>query len=270
MEDPGARETAEELVATLMELYGDGLARILEIVDGLGDAGHDALDAFVSDGTVGSLLLIHGLYPIPLAERVEEALDSVRPYMESHGGDVELVSLDGDVAHLRLKGTCNGCPASAATLELAVKQALEEAAPDLLGIEVEGLAEPPRRRRRLPLADGHGPREGGPRADRAPVWVELQEPPGVLGGGMVPVEVGGERLIVAKVGGRLLAYRDACAGCGGPLHRGELDDGILTCPGCERRFELPLAGQAVSDGRLQLTPVPLLAEAGRMRIAVPA
>ena len=86
-------------------------------------------------------MLIHDLYPVPLEARVEEALASVRPYMESHGGDVELLRLEDGVAHLRLVGHCHGCPASAATLELAIKEALEEAAPDLLGLEVEGVAE---------------------------------------------------------------------------------------------------------------------------------
>ena len=59
--------------------------------------------------------------------------------MESHGGNVELISLEDGVARLRLEGSCDGCPASSSTLELAIKTALEEAAPDLLGIEVEGL-----------------------------------------------------------------------------------------------------------------------------------
>ena len=68
-----------------------------------------------------------------------EALDNVRPYMESHGGNVELVSLEDGVARIRLEGSCDGCPASSSTLELAIKTALEETAPDLLGIEVEGI-----------------------------------------------------------------------------------------------------------------------------------
>ena len=91
---------------------------------------------------IGSLMLIHDLYPVPLETRVQEALASVRPYMESHGGDVELLRLEDGIAHLRLVGHCHGCPASAATLELAIKEAIDDAAPDLLGLEVEGVAEP--------------------------------------------------------------------------------------------------------------------------------
>ena len=90
---------------------------------------------------MGSMLLIHDLYPVPLEERVAEALESVRPYMESHGGDVELLGIEDGVARLRLEGSCRGCAASSATLELAIKQALMEAAPDLLGMDVEGVEE---------------------------------------------------------------------------------------------------------------------------------
>ena len=61
--------------------------------------------------------------------------------MESHGGDVELVGVEDGVAELRLVGHCNGCPASEATLELAIRKALEETAPDLDGLEVEGVRE---------------------------------------------------------------------------------------------------------------------------------
>ena len=97
---------------------------------------------------VASLLLIHGLYPVELETRVHEALESVRPYMESHGGDVELLGIEDGVARLRLVGHCEGCPASEATLELAIKKALEETAPDLEGLEVEGVHRERRPRRR--------------------------------------------------------------------------------------------------------------------------
>ena len=106
-------------------------------------AGQEIHERLVEDGVVASLLLIHDLYPVDLETRVREALATVRPYMESHGGDVELLGIEDGVARLRLEGHCKGCPASAATLELAIKQALDEAAPDLAGLEVEGVVAGP-------------------------------------------------------------------------------------------------------------------------------
>jgi Fe-S cluster biogenesis protein NfuA len=137
--DPVAQNRVQELIGAVLELYGAGLERILGVLE---DAGASALpirDALLDDGVVASLLLIHGLFPIPLEERVMQALDNVRPFLAGHGGDVDLISVEDGIARLRLKGSCDGCPASAATLENALKEAIDETAPDLLGLEVEGV-----------------------------------------------------------------------------------------------------------------------------------
>ena len=120
------------------EFYGHGLERILELVEKAGPEGEKVREALIHDPGVRGLLLIHGLHPVPLEERLLEALDKVRPYMESHGGNVELLSLENDYAKLRLQGHCETCPSSTVTLELAVRAAIEEACPDLAGFEVEG------------------------------------------------------------------------------------------------------------------------------------
>jgi Fe-S cluster biogenesis protein NfuA len=133
----GLDPAGEELAGALMDLYGEGLERIMAAVD------DETRARLADDGVIGSLLLMHGLHPVGLEPRVREALDSVRPYMESHGGAVELVGLEDGVATIRLEGHCRGCSASASTLELGIRQALENTAPDLLGLEVEGTLEEP-------------------------------------------------------------------------------------------------------------------------------
>jgi Fe-S cluster biogenesis protein NfuA len=137
--DPVAQNRVQELIGAVLELYGAGLERILGV---LADAGEPALpirDALLDDGVIASLLLIHGLFPVPLEERVMQGLDNVRPFLAGHGGNVELVSVEGGIARLRLQGSCDGCPASASTLENALREAIDEVAPDLLGLEVEGV-----------------------------------------------------------------------------------------------------------------------------------
>jgi Fe-S cluster biogenesis protein NfuA len=136
--DPVAQARVQELVGTVLELYGAGLERILGVIADAGDAALPIRDALLDDGVVASLLLIHGLYPVPLEQRIAEAVESVRPFLASHGGGVEILSVQDGVARLRLQGSCNGCPASASTLEHALKEAIDEAAPDLLSLEVEG------------------------------------------------------------------------------------------------------------------------------------
>jgi Fe-S cluster biogenesis protein NfuA/nitrite reductase/ring-hydroxylating ferredoxin subunit len=262
--DPLAREAADELVGTVMDLYGAGLERIFSA---LADGDSSALtvrDRLANDPVVAGLLLIHDLHPVGLEDRVAAALESVRPYLQSHSGDVELLGFEGGVVRLRLKGSCDGCPSSASTLELAIEQALEEAAPDLTGIEVEGVvsAQPVFHGRQLPLASAPA---------SSPGWTALEGVGGLAPDTMNAVLVDGVNLVVANVGGTFLAYRNECAGCGGSLDRGELEYGILTCQGCSRSFQLPLAGRLLGgEESLQLIPVPLLAENGGNRVAVAA
>jgi Fe-S cluster biogenesis protein NfuA len=122
--------TAVEAVASVVELYGEGLRRI---VAGGGDT---------RDELVPHLLLLHDLHPEDVETRVARALDEVRPYLGSHGGDVELLGVADGVARVRLTGTCDGCPSSAATLQYAIEEAVARAAPELDGIEADGVAEP--------------------------------------------------------------------------------------------------------------------------------
>src|ERR1044072_877492 len=136
--DPVAQARVQELVGAVLELYGAGLERILGVIADAGEGAIHIRKALLDDGIVASLLLIPGLYPVPLEERVTEAIESVRPFLASHGGGVEILSIEDGVARLRLQGSCNGCPASASTLDHALKEAIDEAAPDLLALEVEG------------------------------------------------------------------------------------------------------------------------------------
>jgi len=267
--DPVARELAQELIATVIAMYGDGLGRIMEVIEGSREAGATILDQLAQDGVVGSLLLIHDLYPVSLRDRVIEALDTVRPYMESHGGNVELIGIEEGVAQLALQGSCNGCSASRATLELAIKQALDEHAPDLVGIDVEGVTEPAPGGNGFELPMVHS---GPPGSEPEPIpaiarWVALDGVGGLEAGSLRAVAADGEALLLASVDGSLLAYRDACASCGEPLHSGELEGPMLRCSSCGVEFDLPRAGRAAGGEPLQLTPVPLL-EAGGVRVAV--
>jgi Fe-S cluster biogenesis protein NfuA len=117
-------------VQGLVELYGEALQRVV--------AGASLED----DELLSHLLLVHGLHPVAVETRVAAALDEVRPYLGSHGGDVELLGVADGVARVRLQGTCNGCPSSTATLRHAIEEAIARAAPELDGVEAEGVAEP--------------------------------------------------------------------------------------------------------------------------------
>jgi Fe-S cluster biogenesis protein NfuA len=136
--DPGARADALELTRSLMELHGAALDRLMEVVARAGASGYALMDDFASDDLVASLLLLYGLHPHDLETRVRKALDRTRPFMHSHGGDVELLSVVEGVVRLRLVGSCRSCPSSTMTLKLAIEQAIYEAAPDVTEIITGG------------------------------------------------------------------------------------------------------------------------------------
>jgi Fe-S cluster biogenesis protein NfuA len=125
-----ARDTALAALQGLLELYGDGLARIVELAP-------EVMPRLVQDELVSHLLLLHGLHPEDVATRVESALESIRPYLASHGGNVELLAVSDAVARVRLQGTCNGCPSSTATLKNAIEEAIFKMAPDIERVEAE-------------------------------------------------------------------------------------------------------------------------------------
>src|ERR1700734_1185399 len=112
-----ARERAEELVRTIVGLYGAGLERVLSIVHEEAGVRSDAMfERLCEDKLVESLLCLHGLHPIALEDRVEAAMQSVLPYIKSHKGDMKISRIERDVVYLRLEGSCDGCPASADTV----------------------------------------------------------------------------------------------------------------------------------------------------------
>jgi len=71
-----------------------------------------------------------------LETRVEQTLDEIRPYLISHGGDVNLLEVTPEkVARLQLVGACGGCPMSTMTLKFGIERLLEDRIPELAGIE---------------------------------------------------------------------------------------------------------------------------------------
>lgn len=133
--DPAVRSRTREIAQAILELHGVGLGRILEHVAAASTA---ALDACARDEVAGGLLLLHGLHPWDTEQRVQLALEEVRPYLRSHGGDVELLGIRDGVVRLQLEGSCHGCPSSALTMKQTIEEAIVGRAPEVVAVEVEG------------------------------------------------------------------------------------------------------------------------------------
>jgi len=279
-----ARERTEEVVRLVADLYGAGLERVLTIAYEHGALSDELIDALAADELVSGLLLVHGLHPYDVRTRVEQALDGVRPYLGSHGGDVQLIEVTAEgVVRLRMLGSCDGCPSSSATLELAVRGAIEAAAPEVTAIDVAEPGTAPRTGAVIPvealfarLGDGASPGAG---AGAGSSWLDLPELAGLAPGTVTAVPVGGDlSLIACRVGADLYAFRDGCGRCGGPLAGapvgrrlgGAAGDAVLSCPGCRAHYDVRRAGACLDDDALHLAPLPLLAEGGSVLVAVPA
>jgi hypothetical protein len=132
--DRQARERCVELVRALMEFYGGGLARVVEIARGLPQDGAALLRRLADDPQVASLLLLHGLHPLGTDARVAIAVEDVRRRPAFRGRTVTLVGTEGAVARLRIDA--GGCGGTGQALRGALVAAIEEAAPELAGVEI--------------------------------------------------------------------------------------------------------------------------------------
>jgi Fe-S cluster biogenesis protein NfuA/nitrite reductase/ring-hydroxylating ferredoxin subunit len=258
MASPPVWERVEEIVRSVVRLYGEGLKRIDEIASADGTAGERLRSQLAADDLVSSLLILHGLHPKDFETRVREALERVRPYLGSHGGDVEIaeLSLDTGVVRLRMKGSCDGCPSSLLTVKLAVETAIREAAPEASTIEVEGVTESKSLREQA--------------VEIEPTWVSIGEQSGFPASLLTSTEAMGSRIVLCRIDGQLYAYRDACPACGSAMGGGNVTHSLVVCPSCNRNYDPRLAGRSTESRGLHLEPVPLLEDQDGVRVAVAA
>lgn len=283
-----ARERAEELVRLVTDLYGAGLEQLMELLHENGRLDDDLLAVLAKDELVSSLLILHGLHPYSVETRIEDALEGVRPYLGSHGGDVELLQVTDDgTVRLRLLGSCDGCPSSAVTLKLAVEGAIEAAAPEITVIEVEAAssstsagAAATRSAGAVIPVDALRSRlqEISVATAPGPGWQSLPEIGELAPGATTTLAVGASALLVCRIGSDLFAFVDRCARCasslaGAGLARrmgGAVGDALLRCPACQVHYDVRRAGACVESPQLHLDPLPLLSDGTTVSVALPA
>jgi Fe-S cluster biogenesis protein NfuA len=140
--DADARATSEELLQTVLAMYGEGIARLLERVYEHSGGDTALLEKIADDELVCALLLLHGLHPLTLEQRIARGIAELRPYLQEHGGNVEMLRIADNVAFLQLQGSCQGCSSSTATLKTTIEETLYRVAPDLERIEMMDASTP--------------------------------------------------------------------------------------------------------------------------------
>jgi nitrite reductase/ring-hydroxylating ferredoxin subunit/Fe-S cluster biogenesis protein NfuA len=234
----GAAARAEALDALNAEAFRR-LIRSLKAQPGFGAALAEA----ARDEVVYAVLRRHGILRPSLFERVEAALETVRPMLASHGGNAEVVAVEGNRADIRFLGACDGCPASQLTFYAGVKKAIQDAVPEITDIrQAKGL--------------------GGGGADTVHFTSPFAD---TLGGawhnaltlarlpeGEVLFEtVAGQAVILSRHGDIVTCFRNACAHMGVEMTEGLVEGGILTCPFHGFRYALD-SGECLTAPEVQL------------------
>lgn len=266
--DEAVREAVGDLVAGLHWLHAEGLTRLVDLLSEEPDLFRKALD----DPHVANLLLLHDLVVVDERNRAAEALESVRPFLRGHGGEVELIAVDEGVVRVRLLGACDGCPSSAATLRQGIERALIEGLPGFRALEVSdggsttatgpGLEGSGHREQRVAGGEpvsfvpvetltaleekvrqvekdgGHAPEEA-----RDAVIGPLDDIPHGLHGFLVEEYP----ILLVRLDDRIRAYQNTCPGSLLPLHLGPVQDGAVTCPWHGCRFDLD-SGERIGSG----------------------
>lgn len=251
--DATSRSRADELQAAIEAFHKEGLTRIVRTLKA-DPRGLELLMGLAEDPEVYALFALHGLVrgeAVDLPTRVARALESARPYLQSHGGDVELVEIVEQTVYVRLSGACHGCSMSASTLRNSVEEAVRAAAPEITAVEpVAGEPTPVL----IPL-DSLRKGKG---------WVKGPAAADIVEGRPFRMELdGGKSVVLLRFGDQLQAFDNACAHLGMPLDGGMVDveAGTLTCPWHGFRFD-GRSGECLTAPEAQLEPFPLRIEDG--------
>lgn len=133
--DPAARAAALDLVRAVLAWHAEGLGQLTAAVAAEPD-GTERLRRLAARPPVASLLLLHGLHPEGLAERVRRGLETIAPLAAARGGRIELVETRGERVRLRWRG------AGTALARRTIERAVWAAAPDVSEMVIEnGAAE---------------------------------------------------------------------------------------------------------------------------------
>ncbi|MBL8473947.1 MAG: NifU family protein [Rhodocyclaceae bacterium] len=249
------------LKSAIEELHKEALARLIRALkDDPASAAH--LRAALADQVVYGVLRFHGLVKEPLQARLQAALDEVRPYLQSHHGDVELVAITApDSVEIRLTGACHGCPSSSQTLVLGVEQAIRKHCPDIEHIRQVSLALP-----EAAIAGSAPVHFVSPfAAAGGSTWRDIASLADIPDGGVLECRLDGKSLLLARRGVRVSCFDNACAHLGMPLDMGEIENGVITCSYHGFRYLLE-TGECLTAPEVQLRVHPVRVVAGRAEV----
>ncbi len=259
------RQKALEMLSLIDALHRDGIYRLVEVV---WTGSPTLLAKALEDPSINVLLQLYDLAPgePEPREQAEVALGRVRPYIESHGGVVEVLDVVEGVVHLRLSGACQGCAGSAMTLKRGIETALQEGFPGFQGIEVHEPAEVPKPKLPANFIPLQQVSATGRTLNR-PVFTSVARVESMTPGSLKEVDVEGKRILLCNVGGEVYAYGNECPGSNLPLHEGMLKGTVLVCPWHNCAYDAR-TGRRVDNGTGRLQVIPVAVRGGEIQLAL--
>lgn len=245
-----------ELLVQTIERAGDERAlELLRLVDAIHRPALEAIAAGDLEHPLArALLAMYDLAPVDERTQVEEALDEIRPYIHSHGGEVEVLKVEDGVVHLRLSGSCHGCAGSAMTLKRGIEEALRERYPGFREIVA------------------HEPEQAQPLVQvqklRRPVFVEAGAAEDIAPGELKAVVVDEIPVLLVNVAGELYAFKNGCAVDGLPLEGGRLTSTVLVCPWHNCAYDARSGRRIDDSSEPALAVVPIAIQDGAVNVAV--
>jgi Fe-S cluster biogenesis protein NfuA/nitrite reductase/ring-hydroxylating ferredoxin subunit len=245
----------EALVETLEREEDERALLLLQLVDAIHRPALERIAAGdIGDPIAQALLQMYDLAPVDDEFLVEEALDEVRPYIHSHGGEIELLGVSDGVVHLRMSGSCAGCAASAMTLRRGVEEALRHGYPSFREVVAEEAPAP----QLLQIEDL-----------RRPVFVDAGQASDLGPGEVRATEVDGIEVILASFEDEIYALRDGCPVDGNSLGGARLTgEGVLVCPWHNCAFDVRTGSRVDGEQAEGLTVVPVAMRDGTVQVAV--
>ncbi|MBD2596985.1 NifU family protein [Nostoc spongiaeforme FACHB-130] len=258
--DESQRCVAVGLKRAIEALHKEALTRLIK---SLKQDSVSALRHAADDQVVYAVLLYHDLVKPPLPpilQRIQAALDEVRPGLKSHNGDIELVAFKPpDTVEVRLIGTCSSCPASNLTLSQGVEQAIKNYCPEITQVVAVG------DRSTVDNTNTGLTTPFPPTITTA--WVRVATVEQIPDGGIFVTKVGGHSLILYRQGDRITCYRNACSHLASPLDGGKVENGIITCPTHGFQYQLDTGKCLTADVPLHSYPVQIKGDKAFVKIS---
>jgi Fe-S cluster biogenesis protein NfuA len=138
LKDEQARAAALDLLQSLMDFHSAALSRVIDVLSG-SQEGRSALAKLNEDPLICGLLVLYGIHPLTLPQRVDRAVEKAGEQLRKQNATVDLVRVTETSVQVKVQRSKHGCFLSPQKLRFIVEHAIREIAPEIVDIIVDGI-----------------------------------------------------------------------------------------------------------------------------------